>query len=223
VSQKKTFHLTSTPVNGLATSHHDCQSSKEKNKVEEIIIISVKEYRSIDGYLENVGLCIWAVLNVALVGALYILFTAYHLFAVEQTHETHQGSEHYHKNSVGLFLGNTYEDSDHGSENGFTVGFSYERRFIKLLGIGGFYEYAGGDFDKWSIGVPLFIHPYKGLRFQIAPGLEHRESDDEFLFRLGVAYDFNISEQLAIVPEVNVDFVDGEEAFVFGLTLGVGF
>ena len=155
--------------------------------------------------------------------ALFIIFTASHLFAAEQEHAKHQDSEHYHINSVGLFIGNTYEDSEHGSENGFTVGFSYERRLFKLLGIGGFYEYAGGDFDKWSIGVPLFIHPYKGLRFQIAPGLEHRESDDEFLFRLGVAYDVKLTKQWVIVPEFNVDFVDGEEAFVFGLTLGFGF
>jgi hypothetical protein len=31
--------------------------------------------------------------------------------------------------------------------------------------MGGFYEYLSGDFDKWSIGIPLFLHPYKGWRF----------------------------------------------------------
>ena len=71
------------------------------------MIISVKQCRSVDGYLENVGLCMCAVWKVALVGALYVLFMAPSLFAAEQTHNTHKDSEHYHKNSVGLFLGNT--------------------------------------------------------------------------------------------------------------------
>ena len=172
---------------------------------------------------KNVGLYLCAVRKAALFGALFVIFTASHLFAAEQTHPTHEDSEHYHRNNIGFFFGNTYEDSHHGSENGLTVGFNYERRLSKLLGIGGFYEYAGGDFDKWSIGVPLFFHPYKAWRFQLAPGLEHRESDDEFLFRIGAAYDFQLSERWAIVPEANVEFVDSEEALVFGLTLGFGF
>jgi hypothetical protein len=71
--------------------------------------------------------------------------------------------------------------------------------------------------------VPLFIHPYKGFRFALAPGLEHRHGDDEFLFRTGVGYEFILSERWIMMPEFNVDFVDGQEAFVFGLTLGYGF
>jgi len=122
-----------------------------------------------------------------------------------------------------IFLGNTYEDPEHGDENGFTVGLVYERRFSELLGIGGFYEYAAGDFDKWSVGVPLFIHPYEGWRFALAPGLEHRHGEDEFLFRTGVAYEFELSERWVMVPEFNVDFVDGEEAFAYGLSFGFGF
>ena len=149
--------------------------------------------------------------------------SAPYLFAAEQTHETHQDSGHYHRNMVELLLGNTYEDADHGSENGFTIGFTYERRFSELLGVGGFYEYAAGDFDKWSVGVPLFIHPYKGFRFALAPGLEHRHGDDEFLFRTGVGYEFELSERWILMPEFNVDFVDGEESLVVGLILGYGF
>jgi hypothetical protein len=157
--------------------------------------------------------------------ALVILLTvsAPRLFAAEQTHETHEGSGHYHRNMVELLLGNTYEDAGHGSEKGVTIGCAYERRFSELLGVGGFYEYAAGDFDKWSVGVPLFIHPHKGFRFALAGGLEHRHGDDEFLFRTGVGYEFKLSERWIMMPEFNVDFVDGEEALVFGLTLGYGF
>lgn len=150
-------------------------------------------------------------------------FYASHIFAAEHSQAEHHKVEHFHKNVIELFLGNTYEDGEHGSENGFTVGIVYERRFSELLGVGAFYEYVSGDFDKWSIGIPLFLHPYKGWRFQAAPGLEHRDSDDEFLFRLGVAYEFMLTDQWIVMPEIAVDFVDGEEAYVYGLVLGYGF
>ena len=100
---------------------------------------------------------------------------------------------------------------------------SYERRLSSLLGVGGAYEYAAGDFDKWSIGVPLFIHPYKGLRFQLAPGLEHKKGEDKFLFRIGAAYEITLSDRWMLIPEIAVDFVDGDEAVVYGLAFGFGF
>lgn len=165
----------------------------------------------------------WAHRRTTLRIAVYLAVAVPQLFAAEQTRATEREAGQYHRNMVELFLGNTHEDADHGSENGLSVGFTYERRLTDLLGVGGFYEYAAGDFDKWSIGVPLFMHPYGAWRLDFAPGLEHREGETEFLFRAGVAYEFELSERWAVIPEVNVDFVDGEEAFVFGLSFGFGF
>jgi hypothetical protein len=122
---------------------------------------------------------ITTIFRIVLACLLYVALTATHLYAAEQASTEHHEAEHYHQNIVELFLGNTYEDGDHGSENGFTVAIAYERRFLELFGMGVFYEYASGDFDKWSIGIPFFLHPYKGLRFQAAPGLEHRDSENE--------------------------------------------
>ncbi len=57
----------------------------------------------------------------------------------------------------------------------------------------------------------------------IAPGVEDAEGHDrEFLVRAGLAYDFEFGS-LTIAPTLNVDFVDDEEIFVFGVTLGRGF
>jgi uncharacterized protein involved in copper resistance len=89
--------------------------------------------------------------------------------------------------------------------------------------VGGAYEYAAGDFDKWSISVPLFIHPYKGWRFELAPGVEHKKSKDEFLLRIGAAYEFMLSDRWMLIPEIAVDVVDGDEAIVYGLAFGFGF
>jgi hypothetical protein len=71
--------------------------------------------------------------------------------------------------------------------------------------------------------VPLFIHPYKGLRFQVAPGLEHRQGEDELLLRTGVGYEFSLSDRWMMMPELAIDFVDGDESLVFGLVFGFGF
>ena len=184
---------------------------------------SIKESRVIDAHLGNVGLSMCTSWKVAFISMACLAVTGLQLSAAEQTHATHENSAHHHPNMLEVFLGNTYEDSKHGDENGFTVGLVYERRYSDLLGIGGFYEYVAGDFDKWSIGVPLFIHPHEGWRFVLAPGLEHRHGDDEFLLRTGVAYEFELSERWVMIPELNVDFVDGEEALAFGLSFGFGF
>jgi hypothetical protein len=75
-------------------------------------------------------------------------------------HEEGQKAHHsYHRNIAEFFLGTTYEDGEHGAEHGFTAGVTYERRFTDLFGTGAFVEYAGGDLDAWTAGVPLFVHP----------------------------------------------------------------
>jgi len=161
--------------------------------------------------------------KVALVIVVQLMAISRPALAADVGQAEHKEAHHsYRGNMIELFLGSTYEDGKHGAEHGFSVGVAYERRLSEFLGLGGFYEYAAGDFDKWSIGVPLFIHPHEGWRFALAPGLEHRRGDDEFLFRTGVAYEFELSERWVVIPECNVDFVDGEEAFVFGLSFGFG-
>ena len=127
--------------------------------------------------------------------------------------------EHHH--GVELFLGNTQDDG----ENAFSIGLTYEYRLSELFGIGGLIEYAGEDFREWILAVPFFLHPYKGWRFLVAPGIDidDEDGDNNFLFRAGAAYEFEIAERWSITPEFNVDFVDGDEVLVYGLSFGYGF
>ncbi len=130
-----------------------------------------------------------------------------------------QENEEMLRNRVELFLGNTHEEG----ENAFSTGLSYEYRMHEFLGIGGLVEFAGMNAREWVFAIPLLIHPYKGLRFALAPGLMlPKEDKNEFLFRVGVAYEFEIG-RWSITPEFNVDFVGGEEALVYGLSFGYGF
>jgi len=126
-----------------------------------------------------------------------------------------------HRHGVELFLGNTHDDG----ENGFSIGFTYEYRLNELFGIGGLIEYAGNDFREWILAAPFILHPYEGWRFLVAPGIDIEDEDgnNNFLLRVGSAYEFEIAERWSLTPEFNVDFVDGDEVFVYGFSFGYGF
>ncbi len=186
------------------------------------MINSKNTYPSVVGDFKDRNVWLTTVWKLAIVVALCLIITAPPLRAAEHNQASHLDGEH-HLNVVELFVGNTYEDDSHGSKNGVTTGFTYERRLSALWGVGVSYEYAAGDFDKWSIGVPVFVHPYKEWRFQLAPGMEHKKSEDEFLLRISAAYEFMLSDRWMLIPEIAVDFVDGEEAVVYGLAFGFGF
>lgn len=54
----------------------------------------------------------------------------------------------------------------------------------------------------------------------LSPGFEYEHSDWEFVFRTGIGYEFEIAEIWALTPQLNIDFVDGEEKFVYGISVG---
>jgi len=157
---------------------------------------------------------------IGLMMALLVLLVPVKIPAEEAGHGSKEkGLENRH--GIELFLGNTHEDG----EDGFSVGLSYEYRLNQLFGIGGIVEYVSGDLREWVLAVPLFLHPYKGWQFLVAPGVDipDNDGDNEFLFRVGAAYEFEIGEKWAITPEFNVDFVDNSEVLVYGLSFGYKF
>ena len=44
-----------------------------------------------------------------------------------------------------------------------------------------------------------------------------------FVFRIGVGYDIHIGESFGIMPAINLDFVNNEEVWVYGLNFTYGF
>jgi opacity protein-like surface antigen len=152
--------------------------------------------------------------------ALLVLLVPVKIPAEEAGHGSKEkGLENRH--GIELFIGNTHDDG----EDGFTVGLGYEYRLNQLLGIGGMVEYAGGNLKDWFLAVPFLLHPYKGWRFYVAPGVAiHNSNVDEFLFRVGASYEFEIGKKWAITPGINVNFVDNSsEALIFGLSFGYKF
>ncbi len=120
------------------------------------------------------------------------------------------------RNHVILFLGATISDDD----TAFSVGIDYEYRLNEFLGIGALAEYTAADPDSWVLAGELFVHVTEGLGLIFATGVELEDGDAEFLFRTGISYEFDLDDGWTIGPEVNVDFVDGDQDLVVGLSVG---
>ncbi len=125
----------------------------------------------------------------------------------QASHEPHS--------TVGIFIGDTNEDR----RNGFTVGLEYEYRVSQLLGLGITAEHVAGEFDTNVFVAPIALHsgPWK---VYAGPGIEDGEEGSEFLMRVGLEYGFHFGEY-EISPQVDVDFVDGEQLFVLGVVFGM--
>ena len=107
------------------------------------------------------------------------------------------------------------------------------------MGAGALYDYAGGDLESHVAAVALFVHPVGNLKLLAGFGVEHKSEEEEshgegehaaeseheeneFLVRVGLLYDWHIG-RCSISPTFAVDFVNGEEAYVYGVSFGFGF
>ena len=73
-----------------------------------------------------------------------------------------------------------------------------------------------------ALAIATFVHFGKKLRLQVAPGIEREHGHNEFSVRAGLAYQFRL-KRVSVSPAFNVDFVDGEEITVYGISVGWGF
>ena len=155
-------------------------------------------------------------------------------------HEGEHSSHHVRdfKNEVAVFLGGT-DEPGHGTE--LTWGLDYKRRIAERWAVGVFFDYAGGELRNAVLAPMVAFWPGLGkLQLLAGAGVEfHRGSDggghqksgegggtDEdatyFLLRLGVGYDIHLGESFGLVPVVNLDFVNNERVWVYGLAVTYG-
>ena len=134
------------------------------------------------------------------------------------THNEEQTEHHFHSNLLAFFVGATHEER---RDNGLALGVEYERRLNESFGIGALAEYTFGDLDFWVYALPFAYHtgPWK---FYVAPGVEEGDRGSEFLLRIGAEYGFEVGDW-EIAPQLDFDFVDGDQVAVFGVTFGKGF
>ena len=66
-------------------------------------------------------------------------------------------------------------------------------------------------------------YAYMGIRdYETAQKLAE-EAENEFLFRVGVGWEIDLSVRWTATPEMNLDFVDGRTTWVYGISLGARF
>jgi hypothetical protein len=123
------------------------------------------------------------------------------------------------KNHIALFVGAT--DAYHNG-TGVSLGLEYEYRLHNLLGAGLLVEYSDLDHNAWVLGVPFVLHPYKGLRLLVMPGVEFSHGHSNYLTRVGIGYDIPVGDWI-MTPAFNVDFVNHHENLVFGVAIGKSF
>ena len=156
---------------------------------------------------------------------------------------TGHNESHAHRNHIALMLGGT-SNFDH-ELTGFTIGLDYEFRFKAihdLFGLGLFGEYIAFESGEIITGIPVFLHPLKGLKITASPilvfAVEHDPHDSHdnhgshdtnaseemkahFGGRLGLSYNFHLGN-LSIGPLVNLDY-SNTVALNYGLNIGFDF
>ncbi|MCW8985141.1 MAG: autotransporter outer membrane beta-barrel domain-containing protein [Thermoanaerobaculales bacterium] len=177
---------------------------------------------------------------------LSILLAASFGMAQEAGHEEpgdsvdHGGRSHY-LNEFAIFLGGATEN---GHSTQLTWGLDYKRRVADRWAVGLLFNYASGSLRNAIVATSVSWSPVGKLSLMAAPGIAFHQGSgarwacgcggtlpgeepgepeliDEdaryFVFRLGVGWDFQIGKSSGIQPQVNLDLVDGEKVWVYGV------
>lgn len=122
------------------------------------------------------------------------------------------------KHIPGIFVGATSFDD----ETELTLGLEYEYKIDSQWGVGAVYEMTSEAHHGDGVSVSLvsaFYHPNSNVRLGIGLGQESIHGDhphSESLYRVSAGYDFHV-DHFGIAPTIAIDFIDGEEAVVFGV------
>lgn len=162
------------------------------------------------------------------------------------SHPTHDLHHSFHKHHIAVFNGGATNFEHHISA--YAMGIDYEYRFMELLGVGltGEYLFLEGDEGESIFALPIYIHPLKGLKLSfgpiganapaheaeptsidthaVSPEPQHHAPTNEWHFgsRINMGYDIPIGK-MTIGPIVGMDMINHTKAFMYELSIGVGF
>ena len=110
-----------------------------------------------------------------------------------------------------------------------TIGVEYRRKITRLIGVGLLVEYAGAVRRDHAGIIPLTFRPGRhaqvivGVGWERLTGNELSGNESQALVRVGFGYSIELLPRNSIRPEINFDFVDGEELLIVGASIGWGF
>lgn len=128
------------------------------------------------------------------------------------------------RHSAGGFLGFTDRN-----EADFTFGGEYEYRPREPWSFGAIVEHTPDVVFARDFTLVLATAHYRPasiqrLKLTGGAGIEFKDvGGDDFRFRLGAGYDVFMNGPLTITPRIAVDFGDGDENIVFGVSVLYGF
>lgn len=125
------------------------------------------------------------------------------------------------KNELALFVGATRE---RGEDPNTSFGIDYVRVLSTHWAVGVIFDYAGDQLRETVFAAAVYWRPWHRWSLIAGPGIErHRRREDGggiesyALFRVGVVREFELSERWRVAPTVNLDFVDGDRVWVYGV------
>lgn len=124
------------------------------------------------------------------------------------------------KHYPGVFLGFTNSES----ETDLTIGIEYEYKFDPALGAGFVVErlpdgHDGDGVDIWI--ASMYYHPINEVRFGLGYGEERiggKKVKHKDIIRMSAAYEFHFDD-FELAPTLDIDFIDGDQAYVFGVAI----
>jgi hypothetical protein len=128
------------------------------------------------------------------------------------------------EHEIGIFVG----DTRYQGESALTLGADYEYRWNATAGVGILLEYVHGDMHsrEYILGLPLYAHPYGGLRLCFAPLFVSEDEDGTSVnrggVRVGVAYALEAGS-FNITPQFDFDFMGETVYTVYGIGFGYRF
>jgi hypothetical protein len=134
-----------------------------------------------------------------------------------EVHSDAGESEESHRNVVSFLAGVAVKDR----RDGPAVGVDYVRHFGKMFGVGVGAERTFGSIDASVFTLPFSFRTGRWKTW-IGPGIEHSEHGSEGLVRIGGEYSFEVGHW-EVSPQMNLDFLKGEQELVLGAAFGYGF
>jgi len=133
--------------------------------------------------------------------------------SVDPEHDWREEPHHFSM----LFSGTIEEE-----ESAPSIGLDYEYRASRFLGLGAVVEEAFEDIDATTVIGVADLHLTNQFIVQTGPGVEFVDDEEEFVYRLGVLYEFE-RDGYTLSPQIHHDWTSGEDAFVVGIALGFCF
>ena len=138
------------------------------------------------------------------------------LFGIQDI-SAQEKDEDLNKNGLSIFVGGV----TNSESSAFALGIDYQYRISKIVGVGLVMDYSFGDIESLLLAPAVFLH-VSALEFVVAPGMELSNDDISGIIRLGISYEFDLTERLTLSPSLLFDTErNGEESFVYGLALGI--